>query len=115
MPGHPTASRSAPTRPRPAERPAPDTAGDLIRWASFSCALVPVVLLGYGTSLTGAAGAALGLAAVTAVCRLLLRQSERGAARASAERGAPRRGRHGRVGPGTHRGGRHSGGNAPVD
>ncbi|MER6011795.1 hypothetical protein ABT151_14100 [Streptomyces bluensis] len=86
-----------------------------MRWASFSCALVPVVLLGYGTSLTGAAGAALGLAAVTAVCRLLLRQSERGAARASAERGAPRRGRHGRVGPGTHRGGRHSGGNAPVD
>ncbi|MFJ9583929.1 hypothetical protein [Streptomyces acidicola] len=97
------------------ERPAPDTAGDLIRWASFSCALVPVVLLGYGTSLAGAAGAALGLAAVTAACRLLLRQSERGAARASAEEGAPRRGRHGRVGSGAHRGGRHSGGDTPVD
>ena len=118
MPGHKTASRSTPGSPRPAERPAPDTAGDLIRWAAFSCVLVPVVLVGYGTSLAGAAGAALGLAAVTGACRLLLRQSERGAARTPAREGAPRRGhraRVGRVASGAHRGGRHSGRNTPVD
>ncbi|MPY46184.1 hypothetical protein FNH04_41665, partial [Streptomyces phyllanthi] len=100
-------------------RPAPDTADDVIRWAVFSCVLVPVVLVWYGTSLAGAAGTALGLAAVTGVCRLLLRQSERGAARTAtrapaddparstahppAEMTAPRRGRHGRGGPGAHR------------
>ncbi|WP_416982806.1 hypothetical protein [Streptomyces sp. T028] len=94
---------------------------DLIRWAAFSCVLVPVVLLWYGTSLAGAAGTALGLAAVTAVCRLLLRQSERGAARLLAEKqGEPHapqahhRGRHQRTGTGSHRGGRHSGGNSPA-
>ncbi|MET9438829.1 hypothetical protein [Streptomyces sp. NPDC006551] len=53
-------------------------AGDVVRWAVFCCVLVPVVLVVYGTSLGGAAGAALGLVAVTAVCRVLLRRSERG-------------------------------------
>jgi hypothetical protein len=97
------------------ERPAaPDTASDVIRWAAFSCVLVPVVLLWYGTSLAGAAGTALGLAAVTAVCRLLLRQSERGAARLLAEERAPRRGPRHRTGTGAHRGARHTGGNTPV-
>ncbi|MER6470143.1 hypothetical protein [Streptomyces collinus] len=68
-------------RPRPsAPRPAPDTTSDVIRWAAFSCVLVPVVLVWYGTSLAGAAGTAFGLAAVTAVCRVLLRRSERCAA-----------------------------------
>lgn len=90
-----------------------------MRWAAFSCVLVPVVLVGYGTSLAGAAGAALGLAAVTGVCRLLLRQSERGAVRLSeGPGGAPgegRRGRHGRTGAGAHRGGRHAGGSTPGD
>jgi hypothetical protein len=85
--------------------PAPDTVSDVIRWAAFSCVLVPVVLVWYGTSLAGAAGAALGLAAVTAVCRILLRHSERCAAR-------PRR-------PAKHcavqRGGRHSRRRTPVD
>jgi hypothetical protein len=76
-------------------RPAPDTVGELIRWAAFSCVLVPVVLLWYGTSL---AGAALGLAAVTAVCRVLLRRSERCAAPCAVQRG-----------------GRHSRGQTPVD
>ncbi|MBB4979296.1 MULTISPECIES: hypothetical protein [Streptomyces] len=52
--------------------------GDVVRWAVFCCALVPVVLVLYGTSLGGAAGTALGLVAVTAACRLLLRRSERG-------------------------------------
>ncbi|MET8767603.1 hypothetical protein [Streptomyces sp. NPDC004658] len=77
-------------RPRRDPRPAPDSAGDVIRWAAFSCVLVPVVLLWYGTSLAGAAGTALGLAAVTAACRVLLRRSERCAARCAAQRG----GRH---------------------
>ncbi|MER6343188.1 hypothetical protein ACWC10_08370 [Streptomyces sp. NPDC001595] len=91
--------------------PAPDSSTDVVRWAAFSCVLVPVVLLWYGTSLAGAAGTALGLAAVTAVCRLLLRRSERGAARLLDEEPAPHRGRHHRTGTGTPRGGR---GNTPV-
>lgn len=75
-------------------RPAPDTASDVIRWAAFSCVLVPVVLLWYGTSLAGATGTALGLAAVTAVCRLLLRRSERCAAHRSERCATQRGGRH---------------------
>ncbi|MDX3246992.1 hypothetical protein [Streptomyces sp. ME18-1-4] len=88
-----------------------------MRWAAFSCVLVPVILLWYGTSLAGAAGTALGLAAVTAVCRVLLRRSERCAARLLDDERAPQahhRGRHQRTGTGSHRGGRHSGGNSPV-
>ncbi|GAA3061592.1 hypothetical protein GCM10017562_28420 [Streptomyces roseofulvus] len=53
-------------------------ADDVVRWAVFCCALVPLVLVAFGTSLGGAGGAALGLAAVTAACRLLLRRAERG-------------------------------------
>lgn len=56
-----------------------DSASDVVRWAAFSCLLVPVVLVVFGTSLGGAAVAALGLVAVTAVCRLLLRRSEQSA------------------------------------
>ncbi|WMX46886.1 hypothetical protein RGF97_21550 [Streptomyces roseicoloratus] len=56
----------------------PDAGSDVVPWAVFCCALVPVVLVVYGTSLGGAAGTALGLAAVTAACRVLLRRSERG-------------------------------------
>lgn len=100
----------APDPSRPPENPATD----VVRWAAFSCVLVPVVLLWYDTSLAGAAGTALGLAAVTAVCRLLLRQSERVAARVPAEENAPHRGRRHRTGTGTHRGGRHTGGSTPV-
>jgi hypothetical protein len=94
--------------------PSEESATDVVRWAAFSCVLVPVVLVWYGTSLAGAAGTALGLAAVTAVCRILLRQSERGAARLLAEESSPHRGRHHRTGSGAHRGGRHTGGNSPV-
>ena len=54
-----------------------DAASDVVRWAAFSCLLVPVVLVVFGTSVGGAAVPALGLVAVTAVCRLLLRRSER--------------------------------------
>ena len=111
-------SRQSP-QPRPSSAPsAPttpigDTASDVVRWAAFSCVLVPVVLLWYGTSLAGATGTALGLAAVTGVCRILLRQSERGAARLLEDH-APHRGRHHRTGSGAHRGGRHTGGGTPV-
>ncbi|MCX4974283.1 hypothetical protein [Streptomyces sp. NBC_00620] len=151
MPGPETVSRPAP-RAHTAAPPVPDTASDVVRWAAFSCVLVPVVLVWYGTSLAGAAGTALGLAAVTAACRVLLRQSERGAAQLLAEECAPARGRHGasgahgvpasrgvpgpyggaygvpasreaecasgphgRNGVGARRGGRHGGGNKPVD
>ncbi|MFI8289782.1 hypothetical protein ACIGBL_11610 [Streptomyces sp. NPDC085614] len=69
-----------------------DPAGEVVRWAAFCCVLVPVVLVVYGTSLGGAAGAALGLAAVTAVCRLLLRRSERGLRAESAAPGGRRSG-----------------------
>ena len=93
--------------------PSDDTTTDVVRWAAFSCVVVPVVLVWYGTSLAGATGTALGLAAVTAVCRILLRQSERGAARLHAEEREPRRGRHHRSAAGARRGGRHTGGNTP--
>ncbi|MFF9471860.1 hypothetical protein ACF1E9_04390 [Streptomyces roseolus] len=55
-----------------------DPAGEVVRWAVFCCALVPLVLLAFGASLGGAGGTALGLASVTAACRLLLRRAERG-------------------------------------
>ncbi|QUW91478.1 hypothetical protein [Streptomyces sp. V17-9] len=78
--------------------PGRDGVTDLVRWAAFSCFLVPVALLWYGASFAGAAGTALGLAAVTGVCRVLLRRSEHVAARRRARRG-----------------GRHAGENTPVD
>ncbi|MER6097052.1 hypothetical protein ABT154_14565 [Streptomyces sp. NPDC001728] len=55
-----------------------DPAGDVVRWAVFCCALVPVVLVVYGASLAGAAGTASGLVSMTAACWALLRRSERG-------------------------------------
>ncbi|MFB0619671.1 hypothetical protein [Streptomyces sp. AGS-58] len=87
----------APRSPRD-PRSAPDTVSDVIRWAAFSCVLVPVVLLWFGTSLAGTTGTALGLTAVTAVCRWLLRRSERCAERCAAQRGR-----------------RHTRGQTPVD
>ncbi|MFH8340395.1 hypothetical protein [Streptomyces sp. AM6-12] len=107
-------------RSRPEEPGPQDSTGELIRWAAFTCVLVPVVLLWYGTSLAGATGTALGLAAVTAACRLLLRRSEH-TARHGARRGAGRgRGRESRRGGargagrdagrgGGRNGGRHGG------
>ena len=95
--------------------PGPDTATDVVRWAVFSCVLVPVVLLWYGTSLAGATGTALGLAAVTAACRVLLRRSERSTVRLLAEEQPPHRGHRHRAGAGAHRGGRRAGGSTPVD
>ncbi|WP_053723700.1 hypothetical protein [Streptomyces sp. WM6378] len=96
-----------------AARPPADPAGDVVRWAAFSCVLVPVVLIVYGSSFAGAFGSALGLTAVTAVCRLLLRQSERAAAEERARPSLPVSGRHARPAPGVRRGGRHAGGCTP--
>ncbi|MEU8773993.1 hypothetical protein [Streptomyces sp. NPDC048606] len=92
----------------------------MVRWAAFSCLLVPVVLVVYGTSYGGAAVATLGLAAVTAACRILLRHSEktqRAAARVFAEDSPPtgHRGRHSRSGSGSHRGCHGPGGLSPHD
>ncbi|MEV7522164.1 hypothetical protein [Streptomyces sp. NPDC091371] len=89
-----------------------DPAGDVVRWAAFSCLLVPVVLVVYGTSVGGAAVATLGLLAVTAACRVMLRYSERteraerAAARVLSEERLPpvRHRRHSRGGAGGRRG-----------
>lgn len=125
QPAQPTQSVHTPPPPlhssvHPAGHPHDDPAGDVVRWAAFSCLLVPVVLVVYGTSFGGAAVATLGLAAVTAACRVLLRHSEkveRAAARVLAEDGLPtaHRGRHSRGGAGTHRGCHGSGGMSPHD
>jgi hypothetical protein len=98
-----------------APRPSSDSASDVVRWAAFSCVVVPVVLVVYGTSVGGAAAAALGLAAVTAACRVLLRQSERSAPRAPAAESPQPRGRRTRTAPGAHRGSRRGAGSAPGD
>ncbi|MGW3356469.1 hypothetical protein ACWDFL_13745 [Streptomyces bungoensis] len=100
-------------RSTPDPQPCRDTTTDVIRWAAFSCVLVPVVLLGYGASLAGAAGTACGLAAVTAVCRVLLRRSERCAAR-DGVRGGVRGAERGTERSGTQRGGRHTREGTPV-
>ncbi|MGZ9931083.1 hypothetical protein ACXNSR_14440 [Streptomyces sp. NC-S4] len=105
---------------RSAARPHDDPAGDVVRWAAFSCLLVPVVLVVYGSSFGGAAVATLGLLAVTAACRVLLRHSEknrRGAVRVPSEESLPpaHRGRHSRVGGGMRRGCRGSGPLSPHD
>ncbi|MFE3092547.1 hypothetical protein ACFXG1_01830 [Streptomyces sp. NPDC059248] len=83
-PSGPSGGEPGPADVPPAAGPA-DSADDVVRWAAFSCLLVPVVLVVYGASVGGAAAAALGLAAVTAACRILLRRSERNAARAARE------------------------------
>lgn len=106
VPSHPCALHSS---VRTAGRRPDDPAGDVVRWAAFSCLLVPVVLVVYGTSFGGAAVATLGLFAVTAACRALLRYSER-AQRATARVSTAQeriasgpRGRHSRGGSGGHR------------
>ncbi|MEU9231447.1 hypothetical protein [Streptomyces subrutilus] len=111
-PSHPSALHPS---VRPAGRRHDDPAGDVVRWAAFSCLLVPVVLVVYGTSFGGAAVATLGLVAVTAACRALLRYSERAeraTARVPAQERPPvaPRGRHSRGGTGGHRA---CGGSAP--
>ncbi|KJY43526.1 hypothetical protein VR41_02760 [Streptomyces sp. NRRL B-1568] len=110
MPG----SRDFAREDAPSEQ-SPDPVSDVVRWAAFSCALVPVVLLMCGQSFAGAVGTAAGLVALTCVCHALLRQAERTAARVTAEQSLPHRGRHGRTGAGSHRGARHQGPGTPLD
>ncbi|GHF36307.1 hypothetical protein GCM10010218_17290 [Streptomyces mashuensis] len=110
MPGPRDRSREDAT-----EGHSPDPVSDVVRWSAFSCALVPVVLLMCGQSFGGAAGTAAGLVGLTCACHALLRQSERTAARVSAEHVVPHRGRHGRTGGGNHRGARHPNSGAPLD
>ncbi len=100
--------------PLPSDR-SPDPVSDVVRWGAFSCALVPFVLILSGASWAGAVGAAAGLGAVTCVCRALLRQSERTAARVRVRDFGRHRDRTGRPGPPAHGGGRHSGGRTPVN
>lgn len=76
-PGHPSEGPRA-AGPRPCGG-GPGTADDMTRWAAFSGLFALVLLLWCGSSLAGTAGTALGLAAVTGVCRVLLRHSEKGA------------------------------------
>lgn len=102
-----------PAQPTPA--PSRDGVTDLVRWAAFSCFLVPVALLWYGTSFAGTTGTALGLAAVTGVCRLLLRRSERLAAEPYGGERPGRGGRRRRPARPVRGGGRHAGENTPVD
>ncbi|WP_319020201.1 hypothetical protein [Streptomyces peucetius] len=105
-PSRPPSSRRGPSRP-PSCRPS-DPTGEIVRWGAFSCLLVPVVLVVYGTSVGGAAAAALGLAAVTAACRVLLRHSERTAARCRAAVDTPPTGsRDSGTVPRARRGARH--------
>ncbi|MFF3556418.1 hypothetical protein ACWD4V_15310 [Streptomyces tsukubensis] len=106
---HPAPPAAGDTAPAPSGGTA-DPAGDVVRWAAFSCLLVPVVLIVYGASVGGATAAALGLAAVTAACRMLLRHSERNAARAAAAQGRQTPERPGR---GVRAGGRHGAGSTP--
>ncbi|MFJ9346780.1 hypothetical protein [Streptomyces sp. NPDC101237] len=113
-------------RPEPDPHSAEDAAGDVVRWAAFSCVLVPVVLLWYGTPPAAAAGTTVGLTAVTVACRYLLRRSERFARPGTAPRErpgtphrAPRRAPH-RTPRRTPRrtargGGRHTRSGTPVD
>ncbi|MEV6791553.1 hypothetical protein AB0M87_06035 [Streptomyces sp. NPDC051320] len=101
--------RAAPqSRPSavPPPHPSSGSANQVVRWAAFCCVLVPGVRLVHGTGLGDTALTALGLVAVTLVCRLLLRQSERAAARAAAGPAAHRRETQQRTGTGAHRGGR---------
>ncbi|MEV6024233.1 hypothetical protein [Streptomyces sp. NPDC052036] len=91
----------------------------VVRWAWFTCVLVPVVLVWSGTSVAGAISATLGLTAVTWACRALLRQSELGAARPADEECAPcgfrHSARYGTAGTGARGGGRNGDANTPVD
>ncbi|MFD9421491.1 MULTISPECIES: hypothetical protein [unclassified Streptomyces] len=82
----------------PSPETAPDGAGIAARWVVFGGLLVPAVLVVYGSSVGNATVSALGLASVTAVCRLLLCRSERATARRA---------------EGAHRSGRQAGSCAP--
>ncbi|AWK08792.1 hypothetical protein DDQ41_07505 [Streptomyces spongiicola] len=70
-----------------ARTPAGDAAAEMVRWATFGCAVVPAVLVAYGTSARGAIVIAVGLAAVTGACGALTRRSRRASPRPAGPRG----------------------------
>lgn len=102
---HPDAPPRPPRRPHgcphghPRRRPPPG--GRPPPWAALACLLAPAALLWRGAPFLTAAGAACGLAAVTAASRLLIRRSRRLAAPAPSRRpGATAHSR--RPGPAPH-------------
>ncbi|CAL9554606.1 hypothetical protein [Streptomyces sp. enrichment culture] len=74
-----TAARAAGRRPE----------DDLLPWAALACLLAPAALLWRGAPFLTAAGAACGLAAVTAASRLLIRRSRRLGATTHSRRPGP--------------------------
>lgn len=76
MPAAVSAPPTDPTAGTPRAEPAGVSASpDAVRWGLFWCLLLPAAFAVYGTRAGSAASFALGLAAVTAACRLLLRRS----------------------------------------
>ncbi|MFD4833439.1 hypothetical protein ACFWPV_26825 [Streptomyces uncialis] len=85
-----------PGPPPPVPAPGPAAAG--VRWAVFTTLAVPIALLTGTAALAGATGAALGLMAVAAGCRILLRRTTRRPAGAGpARRPSPIRASYGRT------------------
>ncbi|GFH33969.1 hypothetical protein SCWH03_01740 [Streptomyces pacificus] len=78
-----------------ARTPAHDAAAEMVRWATFCCAVVPAVLVAYGASVGGAIAAAAGLAAVTGACNELMRRSAPAPPRPAGPRGRRGGGRRG--------------------
>ncbi|NYE40982.1 hypothetical protein [Streptomyces fulvorobeus] len=73
----PAADPGGPTADTPLIEPGPAaTPAAAVHWGPFCCLLVPAALAGYGTWFGSPGSWALGLAAVTAACRLLLRRRE---------------------------------------
>ncbi|MCU7702937.1 hypothetical protein ACGILS_19765 [Streptomyces albidoflavus] len=85
LPGARTAPRAAcaPAASTAARSAGPAPGSTAVRWAAFGCVLAPVVLVVYGASAGGVMWVAPVLAAVTGICRLLLRRAERGGATGS--------------------------------
>ncbi|WP_241778396.1 hypothetical protein, partial [Streptomyces sp. CNQ431] len=68
----------APAASTAARHAGPAPVSTAVRWAAFGCVLAPVVLVVYGASAGGVMWVAPVLAALTGICRLLLRRAERG-------------------------------------
>ncbi|MEC4018078.1 hypothetical protein [Streptomyces sp. H27-D2] len=79
---------------------------DGVRWGAFSCGLLPLAVVIWGSPVGAASAVALGLAAVTTACRALLCRSERAGARIPDARRLPHGGHREGACPGAHRGGR---------
>ncbi|MGW8884426.1 hypothetical protein [Streptomyces sp. NPDC055749] len=100
----PPAAPTDPTAGTPRAEPAGSPASpDAVRWGLFWCLLVPAAFAVYGTRAGSATLLAIGLAAVTAACRLLLCRSEHGTAR---ETSLPHDQKPARIVEGARRGGR---------